>query len=83
MLKKKCNATASHAVCESVAMGETLTGCISSEDNLVDFLTKVVTGHKQKHFVSLVLYDIYDGDIQQWVIKFFLCTSKMFYVLIM
>ena len=32
-LQKKCNAMAYHAICESMAMGETLTGHIRSEDN--------------------------------------------------
>ena len=48
--------------CKSVAMGETLTQHIRSEDNLVDLLTKVVTGHKDKHLVSLVFYVIYVRD---------------------
>ena len=41
--KKKCNAIAYHAICESMAMGETLTRQIRSEDNPADSLTKVVT----------------------------------------
>ena len=45
-LKKKCNAIAYHAVHKSVAIGETLTGPIRSEDNLADLLTKVDTEHK-------------------------------------
>ena len=61
-LKKKCNAIAYHAVYESVTIGETLTGHIISEDNLADLLTKVVTRYKHERLVSLVLYDIYDGD---------------------
>ena len=61
-LKKKCNAIAYHAIHESVAKGETLTGHIRSEDNLSDLLTNVVTGHKCKHLVSLVLCDIDDED---------------------
>ena len=62
-LKKKCNAIAYHAVCKSMAMGETLTGHIRLENNPADLSTKGVTGHKCRHLVSLVLYDIYDGDI--------------------
>ena len=61
-LKKKCNAMAYHATCKSVAMSETLTGHIRSEDSLANLLTKVVTGQERKHIVSLVLYDIYDVD---------------------
>ena len=54
-------AIAYHVVCEPSAMGERLTGHVRSEDNPVDLLTKVVTGHKCKHLVSVLLYEIYDG----------------------
>ena len=61
-LKKKCNAIAYHAICKSVAMGKSWRGHVRSEDNPSDLLTKVVTGHKRKHLVPLVLYGINDGD---------------------
>ena len=61
-LKKKCNAIAYYVICKSVAMGESLTGHMRSEDNPSDLLSKIVTGHKWKHLVSLLLYDIYDED---------------------
>ena len=44
-LKNKCNEIAYHAIHESVAMGETLTGHIRLENNLADLVTKIVTGH--------------------------------------
>ena len=71
-----CNAIAYHSICDSVAMGESLAGHIRSEDNPADLLTKVVIGHKGKHLVSLVLYDMYDGNTYQWGSKFFSCDSK-------
>ena len=61
-LKNKCDAIAYHAIRKSVAMEETLTGHIRSDNNLVDLLTKVVTGFKCKQLASLVLYDICDRD---------------------
>ena len=61
-LKNKCHAIAYFAIHESVAMRESLTGHMRSEDNPVDLQTEVVTGQKRKHLVSLVLYDIYDED---------------------
>ena len=61
-LKKKCNMIAYHAVSQSVAIGESLTVQIRSKDNPGDILTKIVTGQKQKHHLSLVLYDMYDED---------------------
>ena len=61
-LKKKCNVTAYQAVHESVAMKESLTGHIRSENNPADLLTKVVTGQWRKDLVSLEFYDMYDGD---------------------
>ena len=51
-----------HATCKSVAMKESLTEHIRSEDNPADLLTKVITGQKKKHLVSLVLYVMYDED---------------------
>ena len=60
-LKKKCNVGAYHALHESVAMGESLTGHVRSEDNQADLLTKVITGQKRRHHVPLILYDIYYG----------------------
>ena len=60
--KKKCIAIAYYAIHKSVAIRESLTGHIRSEDNPADLLTKVVTSYERKHFVSLVLYDIYVGD---------------------
>ena len=44
-LTKKCNSSFYHATNEPVVMGETLTRHVRSEDNLVDLLTKVATGH--------------------------------------
>ena len=45
-----------------MAMRELLIGHIRLEDNLADQQTKVFTGWKKKHLVSLVLYDIY-GEV--------------------
>ena len=61
-LKKKCNAIAYHAIHMSVTMGESLTGHIGSEENPAYLLTKVVTGQKRRHLVSLLFYYIHDGD---------------------
>ena len=60
-----CNAIAFHAVCKSVAMGESLKGHLRPDSNPAELVTKVVTGQKRKHLMSLVLYDIYYGDTQQ------------------
>ena len=56
---KRCNANAYRAICESVAMRESLTGHIRSEVNPADLLTKGVTGQKRKHLVSSALYETY------------------------
>jgi hypothetical protein len=45
-LKKKNNFICYHAIRKSVAMGESLTGHIKTENNLVDLLTKVTFGSK-------------------------------------
>jgi hypothetical protein len=59
-LKKKGNSICYHAICESVAMGETLLINIRTGDNLADFLTKTTSGAKLRNLVSGVVYDIYD-----------------------
>jgi hypothetical protein len=59
-LKKKSNSVCYHAVHESVAMGESLTGHISTYDNPVDICMKLIPGVKRDHLVGLVLYDICD-----------------------
>ena len=46
-LKKKCNAIAHDAVHKSVAMEESLTGNIRSEDNPANLLTKVVMDKRE------------------------------------
>jgi hypothetical protein len=63
-LKKKCNSICYHAICESVAMGETLLMHIRTGENLADFLTKTTSGAKHRKLVSGVVHDIYD-DFQQ------------------
>jgi len=61
-LKKKSNSVCYHAVRESVAMGECLTGHISTNDNPADLATKLISGGiKRDHLVGLVLYDICDS----------------------
>ena len=62
IFKKKCNAIDYLATNRSMAMGESLTQQIRSEDNPAALLTKVVTRQQSNHVVSLGLYDIYDMD---------------------
>ena len=60
-LKKKSNSICYHAVRESVAMGESLTGHVSTHENPADLTTKILPGgRKRDHLTSLVLYDIAD-----------------------
>ena len=63
-LRKKSNSICYHAMRESVAMGESLTAHIPSEENPADLLTKVLTGWKREYFVRGILYDIYDDHRQ-------------------
>jgi hypothetical protein len=63
-LKKKYNSICYHAICESVAMGETLLTHIRTGENLADFLTKTTSDAKRHKLVSGVIHDIYD-DFQQ------------------
>ena len=59
-LKKKSNAICYHAIRESVAMGESLTGHVGTNENCSDLATKVLYGSKRKYHVGNLLYDIYD-----------------------
>ncbi len=47
MLKKKSNSICYHAVCKSVAMGESLTGHIGTNKNVGNLATKVLYGQKR------------------------------------
>ncbi len=60
MLKKKSNSICYQAVRKSVAMGESLTGHMGTNENVRDLATKVLYGQKQGYMVSQLLYDIYD-----------------------
>lgn len=62
-LKKKSNSICYHAVRESVAMGESLTGHVRSENNPADIATKVMPGGKKRdHCVGLSMFDIADYE---------------------
>ena len=52
ILRKKSNSVCSHAVCESVAIGESLVGHIMSKVNIADLLTKVPYRQKRKYLVT-------------------------------
>ena len=63
MLKKKSNSICYHAICEAVAMGECLTGHVSStHDNPAkNICTKVIPGgRKRDHLVGLLLHNVTD-----------------------
>jgi hypothetical protein len=62
MLKKKSNSNCYHAVRESVAMGESLTAHIGTNENVGDLTTKVLYGQKRRYMVLQLLYDIYDDN---------------------
>ena len=60
-LKKKSNSICYHAVREMVAMGECVTGHVSTHNNPADICTKVVPGGtKRNHLIGLILYDLAD-----------------------
>jgi hypothetical protein len=62
-LKKKSNSICYHAVRESVAMGESLTGHVASTENLADIATKILGGGmKRDHLVGFLLHDVVDDD---------------------
>ena len=48
VLRKKSNSVCYHAVCESVAMGESLVKHTPSKENVTNLMTKVLYGQKIK-----------------------------------
>ena len=62
MLKKKSNSICYQTVGESVAMGESLTGHIGTNENVGFLATKVLYGQKRRYMVPQLLYDIYDNN---------------------
>ena len=59
-LIKKSNYILYHFVCESVAIDESLTRHVGTNENCYDLATKVLYGVKRRFHVSNLLYDIYD-----------------------
>ena len=60
-LRKKSNSVCYHAIRESVAMDECLTGHVTSGENPSDILTKCVPGGKRRnHLLGLMMYDLTD-----------------------
>jgi ABC-type thiamine transport system ATPase subunit len=62
MLKKKSNSICYQTVGESVAMGESLTGHIGTNENVGNLATKVLYGQKRQYMVSRLVYNIYDNN---------------------
>ena len=60
VLRQRSNSVCYHAVCDPVAMVESLVGHIHSKKNGADLMTKVLYGQKRKYLVSNILYDIHD-----------------------
>ena len=60
-LRKKSNSICYHAVRELVAMGESLTGHITTVENYADLATKIIPGGKKRdHLMGKLLFDIVD-----------------------
>jgi hypothetical protein len=58
VLKKKSNSICYHFIRESVAMGESLTGHVRSEENPADICTKIIPGGmKRESFTRMILYN--------------------------
>jgi hypothetical protein len=61
VLKNKSDYICYHAVHNSAARGESITGHVPSVENTADIYTKVVPGrNKRNHFIHLLLHDLCD-----------------------
>jgi hypothetical protein len=65
-LEKKSNAICCHAVWESVAMGDSLTGHIKSSENPADLATKVMANRQKKAMAGEDLYDHDNDQEDKW-----------------
>ena len=66
MLKKKSDPICHHAIRESVAMGESLTEHVSTNNNPVNLATKVLSwGQKHNDLVEMVSQDTGDGAVDK------------------
>ena len=66
-LNKKSNSICYHFVRECAAMGEIKTGHIATDRNPADLATKLVPpGAKREALVSMMLYDLFDGNHTAW-----------------
>ncbi len=68
VLKKKKNAVCYHTVCESVAMGESLTTCIDGNKNPTDLLTKAICSGKRRYIANNIVHDMYNGEFKQYAV---------------
>ena len=59
-LKKKSNYIWYHAICESIAMVESLTGHVGTNENCSDLVTNALYGGKSRLYVQNFPYNIYD-----------------------
>jgi hypothetical protein len=62
MLKTKSNSICYHLCRESVAMGETLTAHIRSEENLADICTKFIPGGIKRDRICDMIFHYYNGE---------------------
>ena len=59
-LKKKSNQICYHAIREAVAMGECMTGHISTNENSADLATKVIVQPMKREHLVASFYNICD-----------------------
>ena len=63
VLKKKSNEICYHAIHESIAMNESHTGHIPTNENVADLVTKaIMVQAKCAHLVNKLLYDLYNQE---------------------
>ena len=60
-MSEKSNSIFHRSIRESIAMGESLTNHIRTNDNPSDLMTKFLTGQKRRNHIGKILYNIYYG----------------------
>ncbi len=58
----------SYCICESVAMGKSLTTHIDGDENPADVLTKVICSGKMRYIVNNILCDVYNSEFKLYTV---------------
>ncbi len=68
ILKKKNNAACYYTLCESIAMGESLTAHKNGDEISTNLFTKVLCSGERRYFVKNILHDMYVSEFKLYAV---------------